>query len=138
MHRILSDLTPILDRGRGQPEVLIGGDFNCTTQWEVERDRLMDGTVFNRLRAYGLQDLIAERFDAREQLPDCFCPTQTTCTHVRTLRHRDYADSRPFQCDYLFATPALAQACTVSLLDSDDIWATSDHCAVLATTAARE
>jgi hypothetical protein len=32
MHRVVSDLASVLDRGRTSPEVLIGGDFNCTTQ----------------------------------------------------------------------------------------------------------
>ena len=129
MHRIISDLAPWLDRGRGAPEVFLGGDFNCTTQWDRVRDRLMDATVFDRLRAQRLTDLIANRGDV-EPLVDCFCPDAGSCRHVRTLRHNDKADSRPFDIDYLFATSGLAQSGSAFVLNSDEIWAVSDHCIV--------
>lgn len=135
MHRIISDLAGVLDCGRNSPEVMIGGDFNCTTQWERPRDRLMDASVFERLRAHDMVDLVSEQFPDREKI-DCFCAEPASCKHVRTLRHRDKADSRPFQCDYMFASKRLAGRSTISLLDFEDVWAISDHCIVAVDIAA--
>lgn len=131
MHRIISDLASVLHRNRNSPEVLVAGDFNCCTQWDDERDRLMDATVFDRLKAHRLVDLIADRYPERVQLEDCFCPAPNGCAHVRTLRHMNKADSRPFQTDYVFASTGLAAKGNSSLLDTPDIWELSDHCLVL-------
>jgi len=132
MHRIISDLAPVLDDHRSDLPVVVAGDFNCTTQWEIERDRLMDATVFDRLRAHGLVDLLSERFPGRLQLRDCFCFEAGYCRHVRTHRHLNRADSRPFQDDYVFATEALLTVgrAFAFTLDNDAVWSLSDHCVV--------
>jgi len=130
MHRIISDLAPLLDRYQGTPEVVVGGDFNCTTQWERTRDRLMDASVFQRLEAHGTVDLLRRSFRDRPQLANCFCPEAGSCAHVRTHRHRDSAESRPFQDDYLFASEGLADRGRAFVIDTDDVWALSDHCIV--------
>lgn len=130
MHRIISDLVPFLDRHGRIPEVIVGGDFNCTTQWERPRDRLMDSSVFQRLQDHGTVDLLRDRFPDRRVLEDCFCPEAGGCQHVRTLRHGDQKDSRPFQDDYIFASDALAARAAAFVLDTEDVWAISDHCIV--------
>lgn len=130
MHRIISDLIPLLDPREGTAEVIIGGDFNCTTQWERLRDRLIDSTVFERLVAHGTVDLLRDRFPDRKPMEDCFCHEVGSCQHVRTLRHLDKADSRPFQDDYLFASDALAARARAFVLDAEEVWTISDHCIV--------
>lgn len=131
VHRIISDLASVLHRYRGSPEVLVAGDFNCTTQWGDERDRLMDASVLARLESHQLVDLLAERYPGRVQLDDCFCPSPKECAHVRTLRHANKPDSRPFHIDYAYASPGLAPRVNASLLDTPEIWELSDHCVLM-------
>lgn len=131
MHRIISDLVSILHPFRGATPVLLAGDFNCTTQWDDARDRAMDATVFQRLEAHQMVDLLKAGSPMRTPLDDCFCPDVGTCDHVRTLRHRDAADSRPFHIDYAFASASVADRCTAALADDDAVWAMSDHCMIV-------
>jgi exonuclease III len=107
MHRILSDLTPLLD-GVGWKRTVLGGDLNVSTQTDgAQRGR--DATVFARLAALGLVDLLAENKPRRPTLVDCWCDDAGTdrCRHVHTHYHSK--SKQPWNNDYLFASHELAE-----------------------------
>lgn len=138
-HRTLSDLTPLLVWSRKMPHkipVLLAGDFNATTQiatdnyWDVEISEA--ATLFDRMRALGLRDLIAVTRESRPRLPGCSCPSPDICCHVRTYRHANRAEGRPTQLDYVYGSEQVLQQlseCTV--LDEAAAWALSDHCPIV-------
>ena len=138
-HRTLSDLTPLLVWSRKMPHkipVLLAGDFNATTQiatdnyWDVEISEA--ATLFDRMRALGLRDLIAVTRESRPRLPGCSCPSPDICCHVRTYRHANRAEGRPTQLDYVYGSEQVLQqlsGCTV--LDEAAAWALSDHCPIV-------
>jgi endonuclease/exonuclease/phosphatase family metal-dependent hydrolase len=128
MHRVLSDLTPLLDKEIGK-RLIIGGDFNCSTQLGGH-DRARHRNLFDRFATLGLVDLLAQTTDSRAPLEGCPC-SDDPCRHVQTLRH---ARSRtPWHNDYLFATPPLAERLRdCQPLAGPNQWALSDHCPVIA------
>jgi exonuclease III len=129
MHRILSDLTPLLDGAHGK-RVVLGGDFSCSTQVERAR-RERHGNVFDRVRSLGLVDLLDRTRKRRPRLRGCPCRSPE-CGHVQT--HRAKRSKTPWHYDYLFATPALAERLVLcrTLDGKEDPWALSDHCPVVA------
>ena len=88
----------------------------------------MDASVFQRLEAHGLTDVLRDCMSSSVPLADCFCPETGKCHHIRTHRHRN--SFRPFQDDYAFVSGGLAPRCSGFVLDSEEIWALSDHCIV--------
>ena len=136
IHRILSDLTPLLVWTARKPHktpVLLAGDFNATTQvaatvqWKVEEEEA--DVLFRRIRALGLHDVVTHTAGSRPRLDPCSCPRPNDCSHVRTYRNNNKTDSRPTQLDYAFCSEALLRrvvACEVH--DLEPAWALSDHC----------
>lgn len=139
LHRILSDLTPVLVWSARKPHktpVLVAGDFNATTQvaattqWKVEEEEA--DVLFRRIRALGLHDVIAHTAATRARLDPCSCPKAGECTHVRTYRNNNQVDSRPTQLDYAFCSEALLpQLVAVEVHGEDAAWALSDHCPIV-------
>lgn len=128
MHRVLSDITPLLDRDLGK-RLIIGGDFNCSTQLEG-RDRDRHRNLFERFATLGLVDLLAATADTRLPLDNCPCSDEP-CRHVQTHHHPKSA--LPWHDDYLFATAALAERMRdCQPLAGPDAWRLSDHCPVVA------
>ena len=103
MHRLLSDLTPLLDSHRNK-RLILGGDLNLSTQLK-ETDARHHRPAFDRLAAFGLIDLLASSRHERQPLADCPC-RDNPCTHVQTYRHS--RGNTPWQNDYLYATKTLA------------------------------
>jgi exonuclease III len=128
MHRILSDLTPLLD-GPLWRRIVMGGDLNVSTQTHGGQ-RKRDDTVFKRLESLGLVDLLAENKPERVALTDCWCDEKGRCQHVQTHRHSK--SELPWHNDYLFASKDLAdrlESCApVPVWD----WTLSDHRPVVA------
>jgi hypothetical protein len=128
MHRILSDLTPLLDSPLGR-RVILGGDLNLTTQLPG-KDRARHRNIFERFVTLGLVDLLGVTSDRRPVLSGCPC-ADVPCRHVQTHRHSRSAI--PWQEDYLFATESLAdRLLTCAPLSEPDPWHLSDHCPVVA------
>ena len=114
VHRILSDLTPLLDSEAGARTVL-AGDLNVGTQSAPanaeERDswRPLSKALFDRFAAYGLVECIGASVAAdRGPLADCACGPAPDCRHVQTFRYNNRIDGGPWQNDYVFAGSALA------------------------------
>jgi hypothetical protein len=128
MHRILSDLTPLLDSRRER--LVLGGDLNVSTQLERPYDRHSQ-SVFDRLQNFGLVDLLRQTAGRREALTACPCRDEP-CTHVRTQTHP--RSSVPWHNDYLFATRDLADQLVdcYALNEDATVWSISDHCPVVA------
>lgn len=133
MHRVLSDLTSILDSYREPRPVVLGGDLNCSTQLEGP-DRAAEHALFARLEAFGLTDCFAESADGRKRLTDCFCVDAGECSHYRTLRHKNDASSRPWHIDYMFSHHLDRAATRLTVIDEPAAWALSDHAPIMLTT----
>jgi exonuclease III len=128
LHRMLSDLTGVF-KSRKTP-IVIGGDWNISTQWQESRDNEADA-VFARLRAWGMFDCIAHTRHARPQSTTCRCPDGDACAHVQTFRHNNRTDGGPTQFDYLFVSERLLPKLDCRVVDGDSAWALSDHCPIL-------
>ncbi len=139
VHRILSDLTPLLESDDGQRTVL-AGDLNVGTQSnhptdeEPYRSRPTSRALFDRFASLGLVECIGAGLPAdRGPLARCTCGPAPDCRHVQTYRHDNKPDGMPWQNDYFFAGSALAGALTSCVVvDDEATWALSDHSPVVA------
>lgn len=133
VHRMLSDLTGVLAKSRRHP-VVLAGDLNLTTQVAFEGQKDVDTAgaqaAFDRIRAWGMVDCIAESADAKS-LQDCSCSDGDRCRHARTFRLQNKPDSRPTQLDYAFVSRSLMPRVKgPRVVDEDAAWALSDHCPI--------
>jgi endonuclease/exonuclease/phosphatase family metal-dependent hydrolase len=129
MHRILSDLTPLIEGDRWR-RIVLGGDFNVSTQCDGPQRR-RDATVFARLEALGLVDLLALDKPRRAPLADCWCDDAGNCKQVHTHKHN--RPDRPWHIDYLFASKDLApRLVSCEPFEAPDVWSYSDHRPVVA------
>ncbi len=133
VHRSLSELAPVFDDKRYNALLLLGGDLNTWTGWEAGDPHLArDRVVLERIRAYGLIDCLeAKRPPGR--LKDCPCSFGEDCTHTRTRLDPRYP-AIPYQMDYLYASPALAEGLArCEALDATEWPSPSDHSPIVAT-----
>jgi endonuclease/exonuclease/phosphatase family metal-dependent hydrolase len=111
LQRTLSDLTPVLDVHRSQAPVILAGDLNVSPQIQWP-DTAAHTAVIARIKAFGLTDCLGDTNDGE---------------YVRTYGKPE----TPFQDDWVFASPALK--CTrCEPVDTEEAWALSDHCPVIA------
>jgi len=132
VHRLLSDLAPLLHARRNDLLVL-EGDLNCSTQLDPPW-RAYHRNLFERIDLFGLVDLLAASTSTRPALGECPCEDEP-CRHVQTHQHA--RSRKPWHNDYLFATQKLAArltACGV-LEAGDPPWSLSDHRPVVADVA---
>jgi exonuclease III len=126
VHRLLSDLTPLLDSPLGK-RVVLAGDLNLSTQIRPPH-RVRHRNALERFATLGLVDCFQLARVGGEPLAGCPCEDEP-CRHVRTQRH---PRSRvPWQTDYIFVSQALARRVRgCSALDGarPDPWKLSDHC----------
>ena len=130
LHRIFSDLTPLIDSPKGR-RLILGGDLNACTQLPRPY-RIWHQNFFDRLRSMGLVDLLAETASTRPPLESCPCEDDP-CLHVQTHKHQ--VSRVPWQDDYLFASPELAKSlvrCEPIPGGEPDPWIHSDHLPVVA------
>jgi len=136
VHRILSDLTPLIDQRRGR-RMVIAGDLNITSQWSSKHRSFLRGrhkeclaralNLIGRFEALGFHNIVV-RPDG--PLPGCECNAGASCRHVQTQRHD--RSSFPWQNDYIFVTTdILERRPTVEIFDQDDAWELSSHCPVV-------
>jgi hypothetical protein len=137
VHRILSDLTPLLDERRGRG-VLFAGDLNITTQWSAKHKSFLrgrheecfrrDSNLFERFAALGLHNLVTRVEPS--PLEGCDCNLGAGCRHVRTQRHE--RSSFPWQNDYIFVANDLRERRPkIEVLDDEAAWRLSGHCPVV-------
>ena len=132
VHRILSDLTPLLDQRRARG-IVFAGDLNITTQWSAKHKGFLrgrqdeclkrDANLFERFDALGLHNVAVG--DA--PLENCLCTLGAACRHVQTQRHE--RSEFPWQNDYIFVTADLLERKPrVEVLDDEAAWRLSGHC----------
>jgi exonuclease III len=133
VHRILSDLTPLLDSAREPRPMIFGGDLNCSTQFE-DADRAAHEAVFARIGAFGLKDWFVASAGQRTHLTDCFCAQAGACAHQRTLRLKNSPDSRPWQTDYVFSHHIGNSTTSMEVINEPIAWGLSDHAPIVLRT----
>jgi exonuclease III len=111
VHRTLSDLTPILDVNRSKAAIVLAGDLNVTPQIR-EPDKEAHEAVIKRIKAFGLADCLGDAHGGE---------------FVRTYKKHVL----PWQDDWVFASKAL-RCLTCQPVDTEEAWALSDHCPVVA------
>jgi exonuclease III len=137
VHRILCDITPLVDERRGRG-IVLAGDLNITTQWSDKHRRFLrgrykecfrrDSNLFDRFSALGFHNLVRRSDDS--VLPDCDCTLGSACRHVQTQRHP--RSPFPWQNDYVFVTSDLLdRAPKITVRDEEDAWALSGHCPIV-------
>jgi len=137
VHRILSDLTPLIDERRGRG-IIVAGDLNITTQWSAKHKSFLRGrqdeclardlNLFERFKALGLHNVVVRT--QAGQLEGCDCNLGIACKHFQTQRHE--RSTFPRQNDYFFLSEdLLEQPFSVEVLDRDDFWKLSSHCPVV-------
>jgi hypothetical protein len=136
VHRSLSELSPIFDHESYGKRLLLGGDLNILAGRPAGSYLDRYQVVLARIRAYGLIDCLEKsllaRVPPRGGLLNCPCGLDDGCTHTWTKLDRQ-RPTIPYQDDYLFASPALANhlADCHALPFSDDLL--SDHAPIVAT-----
>jgi hypothetical protein len=128
VHRSLSDLTPLFEDRRYNKQLVLGGDLNTWTGWPKGSHLARDENVLRRIEAFRLVDcLVADPSrDERGPLAGCPCSYGEACRHTRTRIDRNSPEV-PYQMDYLFASPLLAErlvTCATLDVGSDS---PSDH-----------
>ncbi|MFN8164580.1 MAG: hypothetical protein U0R26_12305 [Solirubrobacterales bacterium] len=70
LHRIVSDLTPLLADPKRKGRIIIGGDLNADVAFDTERIGGLDShsRFFDRIEAFGLKSVLPNR-DASDQPP---------------------------------------------------------------------
>ena len=136
VHRILSDLTPLIDERRAR-RMVIAGDLNITSQWSAKHRSFLKGchkeclardlNLLERFDVLGLHNVVVR---SNGPLPGCECHADASCRHVQTQRHD--RSTFPWQNDYVFVTSdILERRPTVEVFDRDEAWELSSHCPVV-------
>ncbi len=112
MHRILSDLTGILQSRGTKNRVIIGGDYNVSVQIDLDPDYPDNDNklVFDRLENFGLKN----------------CYDGFFSNFVQTHRHSK--SDKPWQNDYFFISRQLHKhLVNCKVIDNEKVRLFSDH-----------
>jgi len=132
LHRSMSELSPLFSDDRYRRHVLLGGDLNTGTQWPKGRHLEGDTALLDRIKAYGPVDCL-EKVRQPGRLENCRCVFGEDCMHTWSRLDPNHPDI-PFQVDYLFASPALAERLKSCEALSPPEWQRfSDHSPIVAT-----
>jgi len=111
LHRILSDLTGILEGGATKHRIVIGGDLNASLQ--IDKNQPTGNShkaFFNRLKEFGLVNCFDNYFQ----------------DFVQTHRHG--RSNKPWQNDYFFVSKKLEGNLTnCEVIDTSEVRSFSDH-----------
>jgi endonuclease/exonuclease/phosphatase family metal-dependent hydrolase len=119
LHRAISDLTPILDTADHRMSVILGGDFNTSSQFPSPH-REAFRTVHDRLSGLGLHNVSLRADD--EALEHCPCADEP-CRHVQT-----YEGPVPYQDDYVYMSEDLVHRTRLVKIErTAAVEAVSDH-----------
>jgi len=114
LHRILSDLTGILESIKTKHRVIIGGDLNASRQIDAQQTGDAHRVFFDRLKEFGLENCFDNYFQ----------------DFVQTHRHS--RSDKPWQNDYFFISKKLSKKLkNCEVLDNDEVRKFSDHNPVL-------
>jgi len=133
LHRLCSDLTPLLDSEPGR-RVVLGGDLNAGTQyWQGQKYDSWSLTLWQRIMEFGFTDCLPAMVASdRGGLPRCACGGGADCRHTLTSRVNK-PNARPWENDHVLAMPGVkATACFALNAPDSSAWHYSDHCPVVA------
>lgn len=117
LHRILSDLTGIFNGHFGKRNIVLGGDFNASEQYDCVQKNSSHRLFFERLEDFKLEDSF--KLNGNED-------------YVQTLRHN--RSKVGWQNDYIFISRSISKKfedCMV--IDNEEIGKCSDHNPVIVT-----
>lgn len=115
LHRIFSDLTLLLEGKMGKRDIILGGDFNASVQFDEQQKGESHRILFDRVKNFGLIDCLA-KFHHQP---------------IQTYRHKK--GNTPWQIDYLFLTKRLEDKLEKCYVTEDPIVsALSDHNPIVA------
>ena len=110
LHRMLSDLTGILESRETKHRIILGGDFNASLQIDEQQTGNSHKVLFDRLREFGLVNCFDNYFE----------------DFVQTHRHS--RSEKPWQNDYFFISKKFEGNMTdCQVLDNESIRKYSDH-----------
>jgi exonuclease III len=113
MHHLLSDLTPILDH-KGTRNIILGGDFNVSRQFDDKYNWPAHRIVFERIEDFGLINCTQKFFSKHIQ------------THVHNRSKFEWQD------DYLFVSKNMESLITdCKVIGGESMLEYSDHYPVL-------
>lgn len=115
VQRMLSDLTPLLDVHRNKLPLVFGGDLNISSE-VPQPDTAAHVAVIDRIKAFGLDDCLGLHNGSKP---------------VRTLRHMNKPESKPYQIDWVFSSRRV-RCIAARAKDCETAWRLSDHCPVIA------
>jgi exonuclease III len=118
LHRMLSDLTPILNGHINvRRNIVLGGDLNASIQFDPINNNKSHKIFFDRIEDFKLNDCFKL---SKKEFP------------VQTLRHNSSEDK--WQDDYLFVSDTLSKKLvTCEVVDNTEIRKYSDHNPVIIT-----
>jgi exodeoxyribonuclease-3 len=115
LHRILSDLNPLLRGKMGKRQIVLGGDFNASLQWDEVQGDSSHKIFFERLHDFDLVDCLEKFHSGR----------------LQTLRHGK--SDVPWQNDYIFAsTELIGSLISCDVVNEPAVHELSDHNPVVA------
>jgi endonuclease/exonuclease/phosphatase family metal-dependent hydrolase len=118
VHRMLSDLTPLLNDGAGKRDILLGGDWNVSIQWDQRYPGKYPAhrLLFDRVEDFGLEN----------------CTRKVHGKHVATYKKQ--GSPVEWQNDYLFVSRRLSPALLTCVIpDNQELRDLSDHSPVVIT-----
>jgi len=117
LHRVLSDLTGIFNGHYGKRNIILGGDFNASTQFDIKQNNNSHKIYFDRLEDFGLKN----SFDLNGNTE-----------YVQTHRHN--ISKLNWQNDYLFFSKQTAKGFVdCEVIDNEEVRRLSDHNPVIVT-----
>jgi hypothetical protein len=137
MHRILSDLSPLIVAG-ARP-LIVAGDFNSVlgvSGEEIgERTAARHAGIFDRMEVLGLR-LAGPRAANPDPMGSSAADASSSAGGNVATFGAEPAD-RTQQIDYCYVSEDLAARATVVAHDDDASWGPSDHCRITIEVAAR-
>ena len=106
LHRILSDLTPLLEDPQRRGRIVLGGDLNASLEWDRRQGTPTHRLLFDRIEAFGLRPVLP--YDGPQ-----------------TYRHNQ--GSFPWQLDHVFVSEELHDSARAEVIDSPAVREVSDH-----------
>lgn len=103
MHRILSDLTEVLESAKTKHRIVLGGDLNASIQIDEHYKTRSHKVLFDRIKAFNLTSCFDEYF----------------ADYVQTHRHS--RSERPWQNDYLFLSNKINSRLYSCKVDSSEV-----------------
>jgi exonuclease III len=110
MHRILSDLTEVLESSKSKNRIILAGDLNASIQIDESYKTKSHKILFDRIEAFNLVNCFDDYFS----------------DYIQTHRHS--RSDKPWQNDYIFLSKKLKSRLKTCVVDNSElVKRLSDH-----------